>query len=225
MQWKGGRGKRKNTGVHGMPLSPPKKKKDSKDGGEVEESDDEVVDENTEMNGDDEEKQSEKEKDVIQEELPLECVEEEDYDEEVMETPTREGTIASSIITATKGPGLSEQFLMQEKKQGNATNWEFERKNVEFYVRWTVFEIVKFPTRDMMEFSLPTIGMSKAELLQQEGMISRLVIKKFATNKSDKEKWWNMVKVKIMMTFVKRRSAVTEGIKKVYEGKLDWTTS
>lgn len=155
---------------------------------------------------------------------PIVRAKEKDDDGGALETPRKEITTAygGGIITATKGREMSEQFLLQERKQGNATNWEFEKKDVEFYCRWSVFRVVKFPTRDMMEFSLPTEGMSKEDLMKQRGMICRLVVKRFGDDKSDKEKWWNAVKDNIMMTFVKRRSAVTEGLKKVYEGKCDW---
>ena len=210
-----GRGKRGKQ-IHSMPESPEKGKL-------VKERDDGVADEGQEREEREGMEKGGDDVDDIEDASPVMGGGDKEDEVEIMETPRREITIGSvgSIITATKETEMSEQFLRQERMQGNATDWDFERRDVEYFCRWNVFRIVKFPTRDMMEYSLPTVGMSKEDLLQQRGMISRLVIKQFAAEKLDKEKWWNAVKGRLMMTFVKRRAAVTEGLKRVYEGKCE----
>ena len=152
------------------------------------------------------------------------------------------GMTITKVVTATKTPRIStgdseqcvttpesgtfqnqqdatEMFRKQEVENGNGIDWGAERNKVEQFCKWQLFNMIKFPTEAMLCHSVKKENMTEEDKHAEIGLMCQLVVGTCATAMRNKPEWWMRVKSACIRAFGRRRSAVTDAVKKIYISK------
>ena len=105
---------------------------------------------------------------------------------------------------------------MQEMKHGNSIDWEDEKRKVKEFCRWKMFKMIKFPTDEMLQFSVFSKKMTEDERYNQYGIICRFALEEYGRGLRDPIEWWQNVRGVCMEAMRKKRSSVVEAMKKEY---------
>ena len=145
----------------------------------------------------------------------MENEEEKKGDKDSGESEMNEETETLGDMTESAESSIS-ALRKQEMQYGNIMNWENERDKVRDFCRWKMFKMIKFPTEEMLNFSVFNSKMSEDERYSQYGIICCFALEEFGQGLRQPMVWWRMVRGVCIHAIGKRRSSVVEGVKKAY---------
>ena len=114
---------------------------------------------------------------------------------------------------------MSTDIQRQESALGNGINWAEEHRTVKDFCKFKILTMIKFPTVDMVNFSMYSSKMLEDKWFNQNGIICRFALERYGKDMADPVKWWDNVKGVCVEAIRKKRNSIVEMVKDKYVSK------